>query len=452
MTEDDDAFELNEAEFIGDYGRKFQEGVETKALLIGMYAHSKDLPICEEHLSELNELSNTFGVETVGKMACSLKKIDASTYLHQGKLEEVLEAIHQKKANLVIFDEEITPAQQRNLEKLLKVPVMDRTELILEIFAQRAHTKEAQLQVELAKAKYQFPRLKRMWSHFSRQRASGGYLRGEGEKQIEIDRRLLRKQVDKLREEIREVERYRNVQRTSRIRSGMPTFAIIGYTNAGKSTLLNAMTAADVLVEDKLFATLDPTTRKFTLPNNQEILLTDTVGFIRKLPHTLVAAFKSTLEAAVHDDILLHLIDVSHPLAEEHAATTYEILKELKADERSVINVLNKVDKCEDLKMVYRLKLRYPKTVVISALAHTGFDELMEMMMTALKERRQLMKLKIPQSAYALVTQLRREGNVLSEEYEENDVLLAVEVPLESVHRYLSYSDAEALPTKVNLE
>ena len=222
------------------------------------------------------------------------------------------------------------PYQQRNLEQAFKKPVMDRTELIIEVFAQRAQTIEARLQIELAKIRYQLPRLKRLWTHLSRQVAGGGgFTKGAGEKQIELDRRMLRQRVTRLQKEIEEVRAVRATQRASRIRTGIPTFAIVGYTNAGKSTLLKSLTQAEVLVEDKLFATLDTTTRKFKLPSNQEILLIDTVGFIQKIPHTLIAAFKSTLEEAIHTDVLLHLIDASSPQALEQAKATNEVLKEL---------------------------------------------------------------------------------------------------------------------------
>lgn len=428
----------NEEEFSQELGFDLHEGEESNALLVGVYTRTHQ-QTCLEHLDELENLADTFGVPTLEKMACPIRKIEASTYLPKGKLEEIKEHIQKHRVNLVIFDEEISPAQQRNLEKMLRVAVMDRTELILEIFAQRAQTKEARLQIELARTKYEFPRLKRLWSHFSRQRARGGYLKGEGEKQIEIDRRLLKRRLEKLAAELREVKKYRETQKAQRRRSNVPTFAIIGYTNAGKSTLLNALTEAKVLVEDKLFATLDPTTRKFVLPNNQEVLLTDTVGFIRKLPHTLVAAFRSTLEAALQDDVLLHLIDVSHPMAEEHAETTYHLLKELHAQEEAIITVLNKVDLCEDRDKINRLRLRYPKTVLISALNRTGFDELAERMIKELAELRKEVKLKIPQKEYALVATLRREGKVLYEEYEENDVVIRAEMPVILSHHYDAY-------------
>lgn len=421
-----------------DIGIAWKEGEETRSFLVGVYAGIPNMVLCEEHLSELERLADTFGVETVAKMACPLRKIDAATYLHKGKLEEIAERMAATGANLVIFDEEISPAQQRNLEKLLAVPVMDRTELILEIFAQRAHSKEARLQVELAKTKYEFPRLKRMWSHFSRQRASGGYLRGAGETQLEIDKRLLKKKLEKLSDDLKEVEKYRETQKTLRHRTGIPTVAIIGYTNAGKSTLLNALTQAHVLVEDKLFATLDPTTRKFMLPNNEEILLTDTVGFIRKLPHTLVAAFKSTLEAAVHDDILLHVIDASHPLAEEQAETTLALLKDLNADLTSIIHVLNKVD-ASTPSTIQKLRFKYSKTVPISALNKTGFEDLSDAIIRALKERRQELHLRIPQSNYALVATLRTEGEILSLTYDGNDILIHANIPHSRLPIYTPY-------------
>lgn len=435
----DDDEDLDEEIFSEESGLSTREGEEGTALLVGTYSGTAERMRCEEYLDELENLADTFGVYVKAKIPCSVRKVDASTFLPQGKLEEVESELIRTKANLVIFDEEISPAQQRNLEKKLKVAVMDRTELILEIFAQRAQTKEARLQIELARTKYEFPRLKRLWSHFSRQRASGGYLKGEGEKQIEIDRRLLKRKVERLTEELNEIKRYRETQKAARRKGGIPTFAIIGYTNAGKSTLLNALTDAHVFVEDKLFATLDPTTRKFMLPNNQEVLLTDTVGFIRKLPHTLVAAFRSTLEAALHDDVLLHLIDASHPMAEEHAETTFKLLKELKAKDEAVITVLNKTDRCQDRKMIDRLRMRYPKTVLISALHKTGLDELAQMMMQELAGRRQTVRLKVPQKEYALVASIRREGNVLYEEYVENDVILLAEVPIASLHRFDSF-------------
>ncbi len=402
------------------------------AILVGAYRSGEGAGGCQEHLEELDRLCQTFGLEVVGKCACVIKKCDPGTYLGEGKLEELKGLAKQLSAEVVIFDDEISPRQQRNLEKIFSCPVIDRTELIIEVFAQRAQTKEARLQIELAKVKYQFPRLRRMWTHLSRQTATAGggaHLKGEGEKQIEIDRRLLRQRIERLKNEIEQVGKQRQTQRVLRMRTGIPTFAIVGYTNAGKSTLLKALTQADVFVEDKLFATLDTTTRKFTLPNHQEILLIDTVGFIRKIPHTLITAFKSTLEEAIHTDILLHLIDVSHPQAEQQAEETMRVLKELGAQDQPMITVLNKIDQCNSPSLIAKFRIKYPKTVAVSALQGTGFDELMELMMKEVSLLRKTVQCRIPQSHYALVSELMRQGRVLDCQYEENDILIKLEIP-----------------------
>ncbi len=420
------------------------------AMLVSTYHGTALKQICEEHLQELELLVKTYGVETVHKEQCAIRKFDASIYIGKGKLAELTEIANEKNVDLIIFDDEITPAQQRNLEKAFGRSVMDRTEVILGVFAQRAHTKEARLQIELAKVKYEAPRLKRLWTHLSRQQGTsgsgggGGYLKGEGEKQIEIDRRILKRKIDQLQKEIEEVRANRETLRISRLRSEIPVFAIIGYTNAGKSTLLNALTEANVFVEDKLFATLDTTTRKFTLKNNQEILLVDTVGFIRKLPHLLVAAFKSTLEESLEADILLHLVDASHPMAEEQAATTHEVLKELGAGKKSIITVLNKIDNNPNPSLIHRLRMTYPKNVQISALTHEGFDDLQEMMIQELSRQRRLIEVRIPQSEYALVSEIIRQGNILKQEYEENDVILKVEVTVALAGKLSPYRIAES--------
>ena len=411
-----------------------------KALLVAIYRSTDEKPQCEEYLDELERLCETYGLETVAKIPCPIKKITAATLLGSGKLEELAAIVQEKEIDVVLFDDEISPHQQRNLEKFFSKAVIDRTELILEIFAQRAQTREAKLQIELAKVKYEMPRLKRMWTHLSRQVAGGGgYLKGEGEKQIELDRRMLRRRIDRLQSEIEEVRAQRQTQRSARLRSGIPTFAIVGYTNAGKSTLLKTLTQAEVLVEDKLFATLDTTTRKFVLPNKQQILLIDTVGFIRKIPHTLIAAFKSTLEEAVHTDILLHIIDASHPTAQAQIEATFQVLKDLGADDLPIINVLNKIDQCPNPQMWQRLRVKYPKTIPISALHKSGINELLLLMIEEIAKLRKVVKLRIPQSHYNLVSELMRLGKVISCEYEENDILLHVEIPTQLEHRVLPF-------------
>jgi GTP-binding protein HflX len=406
--------------------------LQNKALLVGTFLSGKVKTVSEEQLDELESLGKTFGLQTVFKLICPIKEYDPGTFIGKGKIEEIRALIQEHQANLVIFDDEISPQQQRNLEKALEIVVIDRTELILAVFAQRAHTREAKIQIELAYFQYQLPRLRRLWTHLSRQRSGGsgsGFTKGEGEKQIEIDRRILRRKLDSLHAELNEVKKHRKIQRKARERNQIPIFAIVGYTNVGKSTLLNALTQAGVLVEDKLFATLDTTTRKFVLPNRQEVLLIDTVGFIRKIPHLLVASFKSTLEEALQADILLHLVDANSPTALLQAEATCDVLKELGADKKPVITVLNKVDACKGRETIQQLRFKYPKTVEISALEKKGFDHLTEQMIHELSLLRKVVRLRVPQSHYGLVTEVLAQGKVISCDYEENDILLEVEIP-----------------------
>ncbi len=417
------------------------EKEEPKALLVGTYQSSQK-ELCLQLLDELESLGVTFGLKTVEKVAAPLREIDAGTFLGKGKLEEIRQKVEEHSCDIVVFDDEISPQQQRNIEKILGKSVIDRTELILAVFAQRAHTREAKLQIELASCQYQLPRLRRLWTHLGRQRsggASGGFVKGEGEKQIEIDRRILKSRITQLQKEFEEVKKHREIQRRLRERAQIPTFAIVGYTNVGKSTLLKALTDADVLVEDKLFATLDTTTRKFILPNKQPILLIDTVGFIRKLPHQLVAAFRSTLEEAVQADILLHLIDVSQPLAEIQAEATFDVLKQLEAEKHPMITVLNKIDLCQDRRMIDRVRFKYPKTVEISALQKIGFDRLTDLMIQEIQNLRKKVFLRIPQSQYAFLHEVMKESRVISQEYEENDILLEMEIPVSLERKVAHY-------------
>ena len=414
-----------------------------KALLVGGYNTGKEKPACIEHLDELESLSDTFGIETIKKLPCPIRKIESKAYLGSGKVEEIADLVEDLDLDIIVFDMDIAPHQQRNLEKALKTIVIDRTELILGVFAVHAKTREAKLQIKLAQTKYELPRLKRMWTHLSRQRTggkSGGYLKGAGEKQIEIDRQILNKKISDLQKDIDKVRKQREVLRKKRKKNNIPTFAIVGYTNAGKSTLMNALTDAKVLVEDKLFATLDTTTRKFVLPNRGQILLIDTVGFIRKLPHTLVAAFKSTLEETTYADILLHIIDVTSPIAKEQAEASMKVLKELNSDEKPIITCLNKVDQLSDSSILSYFKINYPKTVAISALKKEGFDELIEKIIFEIASLRKIVKLKIPQSHYKIVSELIKEGRVISIDYVENDVLLEIEIPkmvLNKINQFL---------------
>ena len=415
-----------------------------KALLVGVYPSTKEKPICLEHLDELRSLADTYGLKTIEKIAAPIRKIESSTYLGSGKIEEIKNLAEEKLIDIIIFDIDIAPHQQRNLEKEIKKTIIDRTELILGVFAVHAKTKEAKLQVKLAQFKYELPRLKRMWTHLSRQRTggkSGGYLKGAGEKQIEIDRQILKKKISDLQKNIEQIKKQRELQRKQRKKTKVPSFAIVGYTNAGKSTLMNALTDAKVLVEDKLFATLDTTTRQFSLPNRQKILLTDTVGFIRKLPHSLIAAFKSTLEETTESDVLIHLIDVSKKNAKETAQTSLEVLKELKADGKPIITCLNKIDELEDPSLLTYFKLKYPKTVELSALKKQGFDDLIDKMIKEIANLRQIVTLKVPQSYYKLVSEIIKEGRIISIDYQENDILIEAEVP-KMLYKKLSFFES----------
>lgn len=402
------------------------------ALLVGIYKNSKERVLCIEHLEELERLADTYGLQAVEKICSPIRKIESSTYLGKGKIETIKSLVNEKNVDIVIFDMDITPHQQRNLEKILSKTVIDRTELILGVFAKHARSKEAKLQVKLARFKYELPRLKRMWTHLSRQRIGGrskGYLKGAGERQIEIDRQTLKKRISDLQKDIDKLKEQRMLQRKKRTKTNIPSFAIIGYTNSGKSTLMNALTDADVLVEDKLFATLDTTTRKYFLPNGQQILLTDTVGFIRKLPHSLIAAFKSTLEEAVFSSVLIHLIDLSSDWAKEMAEESLNVLKELNAEDRPIITCLNKIDECKDPSFPSYFKIKYPKTIEISALKRKGFDELIDQMQSEIETLRRIIKLKIPQSYYKLVSEIIKEGRIISIDYIENNILIEADIP-----------------------
>ncbi|MCB1213551.1 MAG: GTPase HflX [Chlamydiia bacterium] len=415
------------------------------ALAIATFRHKKQQVETQEHIDELALLSETYGVPVIHKELVHAREYNASTFISQGKLEELIELAKSLNVSLILFDDEISPAQQRNLERRFELTVMDRTELILEVFYQRAQTKEAHLQIELAHAQYQFPRLKRMWTHLSRQTATAGtaggaYLKGVGEKQIEIDRRLLEKRIAQLKKQLSEVEQHRETQRSARHSALIPIFAIVGYTNAGKSTLINALTDAGTFVEDKLFATLDTTTRKMHLSCGQELLLIDTVGFIRKLPHQLVAAFKSTLEEAIAVDVLLHVIDVTHHAAMEQAETTLKVLKELGAANKPIITLLNKIDLLEDQSVLMRFRLRFPKCVAISAKERLGFDALEETIRQEIKLTRQHMLLKIPYVEQSLVYEIQRNALVHSVDYTNDEILIDAELPVALAGRLRKYS------------
>lgn len=401
-----------------------------KALLVGVHMSGGDISSCREYLKELKELAMTLGVKETREIYCPVKKFTAATYIGSGKVEELGEIVKAENIDVIIFDDFITPNQQKNIEKVTGVPVIERTEVILEIFGLHARTKEAMLQIEMAKIRHQLPRLKRMWTHLSRQRSSGGaHIKGSGEKQIEIDRRLLKQKLRSIEREIKDVIRGREQNRKARLKSQVPTFSIVGYTNAGKSTLLNALTGSEVLVEDKLFATLDTTARGYQLPSRSKVVLVDTVGFIRKLPHSLIKAFKSTLEEVCYTDILIHLIDCSKKGAEERFNATMEVLEELGVEDKPMLIVLNKTDLLQSKESLRRFNVLYDNVIPISAITGDGFENLLAFMEIEASRFAKKVHLRINQSNAKLIAEIAKEGRILHTDYEDNDVLLEVEIP-----------------------
>ena len=400
-----------------------------RAFLVGIQFPDQTEERAHELLDELEELSDTFGVKTVGSIIIKLSKSQARFLCGTGKTAEVIEKCREVDADVIIFDEALTPSQQRNWERETKnILVIDRREVILDIFADRATTKEANLQIELARAEYDLPRLARAWTHLSRQRGAT-MQRGEGERQLELDRRMIRKRIQQLHQELKKVRKQRATQRKQRRKRPVPNAAIVGYTNAGKSSLLNLLTNSKVLADDKLFATLDPTTRKIALSNNQPLLLTDTVGFIRKLPHDLVEAFKATLEEAVLADFLIHVIDASNEDAEEHIIATNTVLADLGADKKRTLTIFNKIDKVQDQRVLTRLRSLIPESHFISVKDTSGIDKLIKDMEYILEEDLDQTELKIPAERYDIIALLHRTSHIFEEEFKGNTVNIRASVP-----------------------
>ena len=400
-----------------------------RVFLIGAQLKSRSSWEVRESLDELAELAVTAGAAVVGDGTQKLEAPEAATFIGSGKADEFARHCRRKDVDTVVFDDELTPAQNRNLEKVFECKVLDRTALILDIFAQRARTREGKLQIELAQLQHLLPRLTRYWSHLSRQKGGIGMRGGEGESQLEADRRRVQERIDKIRDELVLVRRQRGTQRAARQRNGWPLASIVGYTNAGKSTLLNALTGAEVLVEDKLFATLDPATRRLRLPTNQNVLLTDTVGFIRKLPHRLVEAFKATLEEVVQADLLLHVVDISHPKAEEEIRAVNTVLDEIGATGKPTLMVFNKVDRVANGGLVNRNLERFPNTVAVSAATGEGFPALLEELGSQLRPARDLVELKVPHSEPAVIARLHAVGQVLERDYNGESARFKARIP-----------------------
>ena len=401
-----------------------------RVFLIGAEFKSRNGADHGDSLAELGELAQTAGGEVVGDGSQKMEAPAPATFIGRGKAEEFATLCKRQDVDTVIFDDDLSPAQTRNLEKIFNCKIMDRTALILEIFSQRARTREGKLQIELAQLEYLLPRLTRFWSHLSRQRGSTGSIGGEGESQLEADRRKISERIDRLNRDLEAVRRQRATQRAGRQRSQWPLASIVGYTNAGKSTLLNALTGADVMAKDILFATLDPTTRRLRLPTNQNVLLTDTVGFIRKLPHGLVEAFKATLEEVVRADLLLHVVDISHPQAEDQIAAVNSVLKEIGADEKSTLMVFNKMDRLNGANGVLnRLNEKYPHAVAISATSGEGVPALLAEIGTQLRPKREFLELKIPHEQSAVIARLHKIGQVLERRYSGKTARFKARVP-----------------------
>lgn len=389
----------------------------------------------ETSIAELAELAKTANAEVVGEIIQKKSSYDPATCMGAGRLEELKDQLSALEAELVIFDHELTGIQVRNIENILDVRVIDRTTLILDIFAQRARTKEGKLQVELAQQKYRLPRLTGMGTSLSR--LGGGIgTRGPGETKLETDKRHIRRRIEYLEDSLKELEKHRNFTRSRRKKDGVLCAAIVGYTNVGKSTLMNALTDAGVLAENKLFATLDITSRSIELPDGRSIMLIDTVGLIRRLPHNLVEAFKSTLEEAAVSDIILNVQDLSSPEREEQAEVTEKLLSELGCDGIPVINVMNKADAALNLDTVFE----NDKNVIISARHHDGFDRLLQCIMKNLPETAKRMKLLIPYDKTAFINSIRSEGKIFSEEYTECGTLIDALVDIKLVKEALKYT------------
>ncbi|MCA9105945.1 MAG: GTPase HflX [Planctomycetales bacterium] len=393
-----------------------------------------DAPTSDDPLAELNGLVKTAGAEVVAGLVQRRHMPDPAAYLGSGKLEELADVVEQHEADVVIFDNDLSPGQTRNLEKRLKTKVIDRTELILDIFATHAQTYEARLAVELAQLEYSLPRLKQMWSHLSRLKMGVG-MRGPGEKQLEVDRRLVEKRIHELRQELHAIEKRK--ERLVASRGDRMTVCLVGYTNAGKSTLMNALTEAEVLAEDKLFATLDTRTRRWHLPGWGPVLLSDTVGFIRELPHRLIASFKATLEEARGADLLLHVCDASNPAVLEQISAVFSVLEELKIEEKDTLLVVNKIDQLADEAAWAQIRNRYPKSVAISARTGEGLDQLAQAVSEGLSHGFLDIDVEMPVDEGKLMAYLSNHGEVLSRTYHEDRVVFHVRLPKQHYGRIL---------------
>ena len=399
-----------------------------RIFLVGAELRSRTNLEVRDSMEELAQLAETAGGEVVGDGVQKLAVPVAGTYIGSGKADEFAEYCRQQEVDTVIFDDDLSPAQSRNLETLFECKVLDRTSLILDIFAQRARTREGKLQVELAQLQHLLPRLTRFWSHLSRQKGGIG-MRGDGETQLETDRRRVQDRITRILEELEVVQRQRSTQRKGRRRHLWPVASIVGYTNAGKSTLLNAVTGAGVLAEDQLFATLDPTTRRLRLPSNQNVLLSDTVGFIRKLPHQLVEAFKATLEEVVTADLLIHVVDLSHPQMDEQMKAVHSVLAEIGAAEKPTLTVFNKLDRVTQNGLVQRRLSAQPHSVAVSALRQEGLTPFFEALGALLRPVRDFVELLVPHREAAAIARLHAVAQIVERNYQGEQARFKARIP-----------------------
>lgn len=418
--------------------RAYLVGVEWKVIPDGKYA--PEAWPAEESLNELTRLADTAGLEVLGQTVQKLERPNAATFIGKGKAAEIAATVQNLNIDVVVFDNELTPGHQRELEKIFgkDVKVLDRTGLILDIFAQHAHTREGALQVELAQYEYRLPRLTQTWTQQALTRQAGGRaggntggvgVRGPGETKLEMDRNVIRHRISQIKRELENVRAQRARHRNQRRRSGLPTIALVGYTNAGKSTLLNTLSGADVYIADQLFATLDPTTRRVTLPGGTVVLLTDTVGFIQKLPTGLIAAFRATLEEVMEADLLLHIIDASHSQALEQARAVYATLKEIEAGDIPMINVLNKIDRLADPEAACAALCHLDDSVAVSALTGMGLEALLSHIEEVLEAEMVRVDVVIPFDRGELVGLFHERGLIDKEEYRESGTRIVGRLP-----------------------
>ena len=436
----------------------------TRAFLVGVKLKDELQSDAESSLEELRRLAETAGMEVLAEIIQPRETPDPAYFIGRGKLEELEAIVSELKVEAVIFDNDLTPAQTRNLEKALDIVVVDRTSLILQIFAQRAQTKAAKLQVDLAQLQYALPRLTRMWTHLSRLGTgaggtagvsagrAGGVVRGPGETQLQIDRRLIHAQISRVKKALQKVEKHRRVQRKQR--QEMINVSLVGYTNAGKSTLFNALTSENRLAEDKLFATLDPTTRLLDLPDNQRVLLSDTVGFLKKLPHHLVASFKATLEEVAEADLLLHVVDVSHPEAESQIDAVDEVLKELGALERPTLMLFNKIDLLEEEGHIQLFQSKYPDSLAISAQNGVGLEALKDLLTERFSIQDVDVSLALSYQDGKALDYLYKHGEVLDTDYQGESICVKAKLSqryLKALERLTTNSTAVILNPKIDL-